>query len=76
LLDIQHSYRSALRRVGLTEKLDKALESGSFLNEEEALKFALLGEVLIDQEGKPLDEAQVAEIETDSDQNYDEVIAP
>ena len=76
LLDIQHSYRSALRRVGLTEKLDKALESGSFLNEEEALKFALLGEVLIDQEGKPLDEAQVAEIETDSDQNYDEAIAP
>jgi DNA sulfur modification protein DndC len=41
LLHIQHGYRSAIRRVGLSEKLDKALESGSFQNEREALDFAL-----------------------------------
>ncbi|MDO8291102.1 MAG: DNA phosphorothioation system sulfurtransferase DndC [Parvibaculum sp.] len=43
LLHIQHSYRNAIRRVGLSEKLDKALESGSFMSELEALEFALKG---------------------------------
>jgi DNA sulfur modification protein DndC len=41
LLHVQHSYRSALRRVGLGHKLEKALETGSFQSEEEALEFAI-----------------------------------
>jgi DNA sulfur modification protein DndC len=41
LLHIQHGYRTAIRRVGLTEKLDRALEDGSFQNEQEALDFAV-----------------------------------
>ena len=41
LIHIQHGYRSAIRRVGLTEKLEKALESGSFQTEVEALEFAI-----------------------------------
>jgi len=41
LLNIQHGYRTALRRVGLNEKLEKALEAGSFMSEEEALSFAI-----------------------------------
>jgi DNA sulfur modification protein DndC len=41
LLNVQHSYRSAIRRVGLTDKLEKALETGSFQSEEEALEFAI-----------------------------------
>ena len=41
LLNVQHGYRSAIRRVGLTEKLEKALKNGSFQGEQEALSFAV-----------------------------------
>lgn len=41
LLHIQHGYRGAIRRVGLTSELDKALEQGSFESEEEALEYAI-----------------------------------
>ncbi|MDP2398356.1 MAG: DNA phosphorothioation system sulfurtransferase DndC [Burkholderiales bacterium] len=41
LLHVQHNYRSAIRRVGLIEDLEKAVESGSFESEEAALDFAI-----------------------------------
>jgi len=41
LLNVQHGYRSAIRRVGLGEKLEKALSHGSFQNENEALSYAV-----------------------------------
>jgi len=41
LLHVQHGYRNAIRRVGLTKDLEFALQSGSFDNEQEALAFAL-----------------------------------
>lgn len=40
-LSIQHSYRGAIRRVGLLGELEDILESHSFENEDEALDFAL-----------------------------------
>jgi DNA sulfur modification protein DndC len=40
-LGVQHSYRGAIRRVGLHGELEDILESRSFENEEEALDFAL-----------------------------------
>lgn len=41
LLHVQHGYRGAIRRVGLTRELDKTLESASFDSEEEALEYAI-----------------------------------
>lgn len=41
LLHIEQSYRTASRRVGIYEALEKALEGGAFENEQEALNFAL-----------------------------------
>jgi DNA sulfur modification protein DndC len=41
LLGVQHSYRGAIRRVGLHSELENILETRSFVNEEEALDFAL-----------------------------------
>jgi len=40
-LGIQHSYRGAIRRVGLHGELEDMLETRSFDNEDEALDFAL-----------------------------------
>jgi DNA sulfur modification protein DndC len=40
-LSIQHSYRGAIRRVGLHGELEDILESHSFESEDEALDFAL-----------------------------------
>lgn len=40
-LGMQHSYRGAIRRVGLHGELEEILESHSFENEDEALDFAL-----------------------------------
>ncbi|MFZ6746131.1 hypothetical protein ACO0LC_23130 [Undibacterium sp. JH2W] len=40
-LGVQHSYRGAVRRVGLHGDLENILETRSFVNEEEALDFAL-----------------------------------
>ncbi|MET3139337.1 DNA sulfur modification protein DndC [Undibacterium sp. GrIS 1.2] len=40
-LSIQHSYRGAIRRVGLLGELEDILESHSFESEDEALDFAL-----------------------------------
>ena len=40
LLNIERSYSSAVRRVGMYESLEKALINGGFENEEEALAFA------------------------------------
>lgn len=40
-LGVQHSYRGAIRRVGLHGDLEDILESHSFENEDEALDFAL-----------------------------------
>ncbi len=40
-LGIQHSYRGAIRRVGLHAELEDMLETRSFDNEEQALDFAL-----------------------------------
>jgi len=40
LLNIERSYSTATRRVGIYENLEKALVNGGFDNEEEALKFA------------------------------------
>lgn len=40
-LGIQHSYRGAIRRVGLQAELEDMLETRSFDNEEQALDFAL-----------------------------------
>ena len=47
LLHIQHGYRSAIRRVGLTGALEKALESGSYDSEEQALEFAIKGRAVL-----------------------------
>lgn len=41
LLNVQHGFRSAIRRVGLNKELESTLESGSFCNEQEALSFAI-----------------------------------
>jgi DNA sulfur modification protein DndC len=41
LLGVQHSYRGAIRRVGLQGELENILETRSFENEDEALDFAL-----------------------------------
>ena len=41
ILGVQHSYRGAIRRVGLSRELENILELRSFKNEEEALEFAL-----------------------------------
>jgi DNA sulfur modification protein DndC len=41
LLHIEESYRHASRRAGLYEKLEAALKSGGFRDEEEALAYAL-----------------------------------
>lgn len=41
LLGVQHSYRGAIRRVGLHGELEDILETRSFENEEQALDFAL-----------------------------------
>jgi DNA sulfur modification protein DndC len=40
-LSVQHSYRGAIRRVGLHGELEDILESHSFESEDEALEFAL-----------------------------------
>lgn len=40
-LGIQHSYRGAIRRVGLHSELEDLLETRSFDNEDQALDFAL-----------------------------------
>ncbi|TAN71123.1 MAG: DNA phosphorothioation system sulfurtransferase DndC [Methylobacter sp.] len=40
-LGIQHSYRGAIRRVGLLSDLEGVLETKSFENEDQALDFAL-----------------------------------
>ncbi len=40
-LGIQHSYRGAVRRVGLLSELEEMLETRSFDNEDQALDFAL-----------------------------------
>lgn len=40
-LGIQHSYRGAIRRVGLLSDLERVLETKSFENEDQALDFAL-----------------------------------
>lgn len=40
-LGIQHSYRGAIRRVGLHGELENVLEMRSFENEDQALEFAL-----------------------------------
>jgi DNA sulfur modification protein DndC len=41
LLHVEQGYRTASRRVGVYEALEKALESGAFDSEQEALQFAL-----------------------------------
>ena len=41
LLHIEQGYRTASRRVGIYEALEKALEGGAFDSEQEALQFAL-----------------------------------
>jgi len=41
LLHVQHNYRSAIRRVGLVDDLEKTLVRGSFETESEALDFAI-----------------------------------
>jgi DNA sulfur modification protein DndC len=41
LLHIEQGYRTASRRVGIYEALEKALEGGAFDSEKEALEFAL-----------------------------------
>ncbi len=42
LLNIERSYSTASRRVGIYENLEKAITNGGFENEEEALEFAEL----------------------------------
>lgn len=62
LLHVEHGYRGALRRVGLTEKLDKILETGSFMNELEALDFALKSRKPVIQPGLPIDDPFIQQI--------------
>lgn len=71
LLDVQHGYRSAIRRVGLIERLDKTLETTSFMCEDEALDFAIkkshtmtptMVDPQIDPFIRPLEEELVEEV--------------
>lgn len=73
LLNVQHGYRSALRRVGLSEKLEKALENGSFRSEEEALAFAIQGRDPGKDDRSPIDDPYVRPVEFRSSSELDEL---
>jgi DNA sulfur modification protein DndC len=42
LLHIEQGFRTASRRAGIYEALERALERGAFTNEDEALRFAMV----------------------------------
>lgn len=76
LLHIQHSYRTALRRVGLNKELDDALEVRSFDSEEQALDHAIREQLLPETTVPEMDDPYVKHLDSEEFEPAEEGSVP